>query len=182
VLSVLDPKIRIDFGGGGGVAEFKKQWDNLDPTGRFWREFLKVISNGGTFSKEPNETDGTFWAPYVFDTFPSELDSFEYAAILGKDIELRAKPSEKADVVAKLAYNIVKIDRDELDVPDEGLSPAEMAYTGKQPEPFFWVRVVTLGGKTGYVNEDYVHGPVDYRASFEKKRGRWVMTAFINGD
>ena len=182
VLSVLDPKVKIDFGGGAGIVAFKKEWENLGPESRFWAQFLPVISNGGAFSDETEAKEPMFWAPYVFGSFPSELDAFEHAAIIGKDVHLRAKPSLKGDIVAKLSFNIVKIDPDELDVPDEGMSPAEMAYTGRNPEPFFWVKVTTLGGKTGYVKDEYVRRPVDYRAGFEKKRGVWKLVAFIAGD
>lgn len=136
VLAIVDPKIRINFGDGGGIFQFKKEWENLKPTSKFWGEFLQVISNGGMFSKEAYEKDGTFWAPYVFDAFPPELDATEHAAIFGKDVNLRSAPSADAAIVGKLSYNIIKVDRDEA-VLNPTPSALEMVYDLNPPEVFF---------------------------------------------
>jgi hypothetical protein len=45
-----------------------------------------------------------------------------------------------------------------------------------------WRHVRTLGGLNGYVKQEFVRSPIDYRAGFEKKRGVWKMIAFIEGD
>jgi hypothetical protein len=170
VLSIVDPKIRINFGDGGGIIQFKKEWKNLSPTSAFWGEFLPVVSNGGMFSKEAYEKDGMFWAPYTFDAFPPELDATEYSAIFGKDVNLRSAARTDAPIVTTLSYNIVKIDRDSsIPVPREEGS-------------YLWYKVETLGGLKGFVKAEYVRSPIDYRACFEKKRGKWVMTAFVAGD
>ena len=133
VLSVVDSQIRINFGDGGGIAAFKKEWKNLGPSSRFWDEFGPVISNGGRFSKEADERDGTFWAPYVFDQFPPELDATEYAAIFGNNVNLREAPDLNSKVVTRLSYNIVRIEPETL--PKSGVSE----YPG-------WWQVTTLGG------------------------------------
>jgi hypothetical protein len=181
VMSILDPKVELSFGGDSGIRGFRELWTGKNEAG-FWKEFLPVIKNGGKYHAGSKQETAKFTAPYVFELFPEDLDQFEHAAIIGMDVNLREKPNRNASVVGKLSYNIVKIDPDELDTPDEGLTPAEQAYTGKQRELFFWVRVTTFGGQTGYVKDAYVRRPVDYRAGFEKKRGRWVMTFFIAGD
>ena len=169
VLSITDPNIRINFGDGGGIAAFRKEWKNLGPSSRFWVEFLPVISNGGRFSKEPTERDGTFWAPYVFDQFPPELDATDYAAIFGNNVNLREAPELNSKVVTRLSYNIVRIEPETL--PKSGLSE----YPG-------WWQITTLGGLKGFVKREYVRSPIDYRAGFEKKRGVWKMTVFVAGD
>jgi hypothetical protein len=169
VLSIVDPQIRINFGDGGGIAAFKKEWKNLGPSSKFWDEFGPVISNGGRFSKEPNERDGTFWAPYVFDQFPPELDATEYAAIFGNNVNLREAPDLNAKIVTRLSYNIVRIEPETL--PKSGVSE----YPG-------WWQVTTLGGLRGFVKREYVRSPIDYRAGFEKKRGAWKMVTFVAGD
>jgi hypothetical protein len=57
------------------------------------------------------------------------------------------------------------------------------AETPKMPgEKREWVNVKLADGQTGFVAAEFIRGPVDYRAIFEKQNGRWVMTAFVAGD
>jgi hypothetical protein len=168
ILSVLDPQIHLSFGGEKGIADFKKMWGIEKPNSKFWNEFLPVIKNGGSFSKDDNgKRTGMFTAPYIFSSFPSDLDSFEYSVILGQNVNLRERASVDSTVVAKLSYNVVKIE-------DEATKP-----NSTEPE---WYRVKTLGGLQGFVKTEYVRSPISYRAGFIKKQGRWKMTFFIAGD
>ncbi len=98
------------------------------------------------------------------------MDAFGYHAIFGKDVNLRSKPQADAPVVDTLSYNIVQIEL-ENSVRDKN-----------KPDSYTWVKVNTLGGKKGFVQAKYVRSPIDYRAIFEKKNGKWKMTAFIAGD
>jgi hypothetical protein len=180
VLSVIDPKIQTDEFG-GDLRSFKKEWENLSSESLFWDRFLPAISNGGRFEDGAGVHERIFWAPYVNGDFPGELEPGEHSVIIAKDVAVHEKPTARSPVITKLSYNIVKIFHDELDTADEGLTPAEIALTGKNPEPFFWVKIETDGGKVGYVMDAYLRSPLDYRAGFEKKGGRWVMTYFLAG-
>ena len=166
ILSIVDPKIQNGFGGRDGIANFRRDWKLDRHDSAFWREFLLVISNGGTFTGEGAKKMNSFAAPYVYSTWPEDLDLFEYFAITGTDVNLRKGPRADAEVIGKLSHNLVKIESD--------LGP-----DGQVPE---WRKVTTFSGLTGYVHRDYVRSSVDYRAGFEKKRGRWVMTFFLAGD
>jgi hypothetical protein len=168
VLSIVDPNIRVSFGLEDGIKDFKKMWKIENPNSKFWDEFLLVLTNGGKFTREGRNTD--FSAPYTFMNFPDDLDSFDYKAIFGNNVNLRARPDLSAQVVTQLSYNVVKVDY-ENSVEDKN-SEGE----------YLWLKVETLGGKKGFVKSEFVRGPVDYRAIFEKKSGRWKMTAFIAGD
>lgn len=162
LLGILDPKITSSFGGDEGIADFKKYWKFPGPKTEFWSEFLTVITNGGGFDKE---TKNRFCAPYLFENFPADLDEFRHLAIFGSNVNLRSKPSLMAPVVAQLSYNVV-----------EAVEP------GSQDEDSDWMEIRTLGGKRGFVKSGFVRSPIDYRACFEKKRGKWKMTAFVAGD
>ncbi|HSE31218.1 MAG TPA: hypothetical protein VLA93_06545 [Pyrinomonadaceae bacterium] len=37
-------------------------------------------------------------------------------------------------------------------------------------------------GQSGYMAEEFIRSPIDYRAGFAKQEGRWVMIFFIAGD
>ncbi len=160
VLSILDPGIVSSFGGDEGVEDFKRFWKFSDPKSEFWGEFLTVITNGGRLASDDTNL---FCAPYLFNSFPDDLDSFLYMAIFGNRVNLRAAPSLNASVVGQLSYNIVEPVNRDADIGD-------------------WVEVRTLGGKKGFVNSKFVRSPIDYRACFEKKGGKWRMTAFVAGD
>lgn len=162
LLSVIDPKIKWGFGGDDGVAGFRRHWKLDGDDSELWNELTNVLSLGGTFST--NEGRREFWAPYTFSRFPDDLDAFEYAAITGKDVRVRAEPNRDAPVVANLSYDLVK-----AQFPEEG-GPGE------------WAKVTIPGGKPGYVAKNFVRSPVDYRACFRSVKGKWLMTVFIAGD
>jgi hypothetical protein len=164
VMNVMDPKIELSFGGHSGLKDFREFWKD---EAAFWREFLAVVKNGGSFAPATKESGRMFTAPYTFSNWPENLDAFEHQVIFGSSVNLRDRPAMDAKVLGKLSYNIVKIS-------DEVLRPGT-----EIPE---WVKVKTLGGKSGWVNAEFVRSPISFRAGFEKKKGVWKMTYFIAGD
>ena len=168
VLSIVDQNIMNSFGGDGGIKEFRETWKINSPNSKFWSELLKVMTNGGTFSEE----DGSkmFSAPYTFDGFPEDLDVFDYSSIFGNNVNLRVKPDLSSKTVTQLSYNIVKVDYQN-----------SVKKSGSEDE-YSWLKIETLGGKKGFVKSEFVRRPLDYRAGFVKKNGRWKMTFFIAGD
>lgn len=168
ILSILDKNITNSFGGDGGIEEFKKRWKIKSPTSEFWSEFLPVITNGGKFFKGDGVKNNFFTAPYSFQAFPDDLDAFTYSVIFGNNVNLRSKPKMNAPVIGKLSYNIVEI--------------TESIADKKNAEKAVWYEIKTLGGKRGFVKAEFVRSPIDYRAGFEKKNGKWKMTYFVAGD
>lgn len=108
VLSVADADIKNDFGGNDGIAEFKKFWKLERANSEFWNEFLPVVTNGGKFDNQGNTK--LFFAPYAFNSFPDDVDSFTYSAIFGSSVNLRERADAKSKTVGQLSYNIVKVD------------------------------------------------------------------------
>lgn len=162
IVSVLDPKIVASFGGDEGIADFKRFWKISDANSRFWETFLPVIANGGKFLENDRKL---FCAPYLFAAFPDDLDSFTYLAIFGNNVNLRSGPSMKSPVLDQLSYNVV-----------------EPVDQGDRIDKAEWIEIRTLGGKKGFVRSEFVRSPIDYRACFAKKAGKWKMTAFVAGD
>ena len=166
---ICDPDINYSFGGGGGFKGMIEFWKLRDPDSGFWDKFLSVISRGGVFTEVEGET--YFSAPYYFDLFPEDLDPTEYDLIVSKDVSLRVSPDAGSKEVAKLAYNFVKVDYDKsVPIGD----PDDFKYS--------WLKVTTLGGKSGYVESAYVDGAFGYRAVFLKHGSKWTLTAFVEGD
>lgn len=169
VMAICDPKIELSYGGHSGMKGFKELWTGKNEP-EFWKEFLAVMKNGGKYSPAKGREPATFTAPYTFSTFPEDLDMFENAVIFGTNVNLRESPDMNSKVVARLSYNLVKLDY-ENSVKDND-----------ERRTVLWSKIETLGGLKGFVKPEYARSPIDYRAGFEKKRGRWVMTFFIAGD
>lgn len=157
LLAVVNKDIKASFGMENGIEDFKKMWGlNKPATSQLWSELSKVLKMGGSFS---NKT--TFIAPYVFSEWPDDKDAFENWVVIAKDVNIRAKPSISAAVLKKVSYEIL---------------PIEFSENEK------WVTVKLGNGKKGYIASQYIRSSVDYRAFFEKIKGRWQMTVFIAGD
>lgn len=165
VLGILDPNVKLSFGGDGGIADFKKMWKIDSPRSKFWAEFSAIITNGGTFYDEK-----TFAAPYSFTSFPDDLDAFQYSVIFGDKVNLRAKPALSAEVISQLSYNVVKVDYE------------NSIKIKNQENEYSWLKIQTLGSQTGFVSAEFVRSPIDYRAIFVKENGKWMLSAFIAGD
>lgn len=168
ILSIVAPDIKNGFGGEDGIVNFKKQWKIEQKDSEFWKEFSAVIKNGGSFIGEGPNKLSLFAAPYLFTVWPEDVDAFEHGAIFGTNVNLREEPNTESKVVAQLSYNIVKVDYENPQFNDF--------------EKATWLKVETLGGKKGWVKDDFVRNSIEYRAGFEKKRGQWKMAFFLAGD
>jgi hypothetical protein len=169
VLSVVDRNIRNGFGGADGIENFKKQWKPASAKSHLWDELLFVLTHGGAFERASGGK--TFWAPYVYSNFPDKLDAFEYSAVTEKSVKLLSAPRASSRIVADLSYTVVKVDY-QNSVKDKS-----------NAENYAWLKVETLGGKSGYLPGRFVRSPIGYRAAFEKNRGGlWKMVAFLAGD
>jgi hypothetical protein len=155
VVEAMDPDIKLDFGGTSGVDSFRKA---VVERPEAWEEMRWVLAHGGSFMGE-----NLFAAPYVYARWPDELDSFECAAITGRNVRLRSAPRLDAPVITSLSYSIVHASNDEVRDP-------------------VWKHVQLGGGRTGYVWHAYVRRPIEHRALFNLIDGRWRMTAFVAGD
>jgi hypothetical protein len=80
---------------------------------------------------------------------------------------VRKEANTRSAVIRTLSFDVVKLGQDK----------ATNSAIRRQ-----WVPVVLADGQKGYVAADYIRSPIDYRAIFVKKGGKWIMTAFIAGD
>ena len=154
LIEASDRGIRLGFDGSGGAETLRKLFADRS---ELWDELRVVLASGGRFSSPPS-----FAAPYVYSNWPDGFDSFECAAVTGRNVRLRSAPKLDAPVIASVSHVIVRL-----------LEPA----TGE-----LWSRVQLGDGRTGYMWHAYVRSPIDYRALFNVIDGRWRMTAFVAGD
>lgn len=157
LLAVVAPDIEFSFGGDSGRTQFARAWALESPqTSALWDELAAVLRLGCARAE-----DGTYWAPSLFILDTSRGDPFE-TYVAAPDAVLREAPDDGAAEVARLDWDILR--GEEVD----GASN--------------WLAAHLSDGRRGFVRRDRVRSVIDYRAGFEKVRGRWMMTAFIAGD
>jgi hypothetical protein len=163
VVSILSPNIKNSFGGNDGISEFRQYWKLERPDSKFWKTMIRVLALGGSFNEET-----TFMAPYTYSKFPDEFDAFEHGVVIGENVKVRKEPKLDGQIIGTLSYDIVKV--------------TEWKPINEAGKKQAWVTVLLTGNARGYIAEDYIRSPIDYRAIFEKKNGKWQLTAFVSGD
>ena len=147
-----------------GAAKFRKGWKPEDPKSELWPCLALIVNMGGNFDSKT-----AFSAPYVSSAFPSDVDVFEHVVVTAENAVMRSAPKADASVVRKL-------DRDILTLVKSASKPQHEAG------PDDWSEVKDAKGAQGFVSDRDVRSPIDYRASFEKRKGRWLLTSLLAGD
>lgn len=172
VFALLDATakdISISFGEENGFAKFVNTWslDSKQPdTLEVWGILEQILDGGGTF------TDGrkNFEAPYVASTWPEKYDAFDYGAITGAGVRLRAQPNLNSRILETISHNIVLVLSEDQNQEIDG-------------ESYPWIQVETLGGVQGYVWGKFIGYPVGYRAGFRRQdNDEWRMAYLVTGD
>lgn len=174
LLSIVHPNILNSFGGSRGIKEFVSMWKLNSPDSKVWTELLTVLSLGGSFDRENGQK--TFYAPYISSRWdslanklPRDADAFTHSAIIAARVPVYSKPDVASPAVTFLSYDVVEVDH-------------ERRIWKGDSEELLWARIKTLKGQEGYVQGDKIRDAADYRASFKKVRGKWLMYIFVAGD
>lgn len=165
LMKIVALDIKNGFGGEDGIAKFRKGWKPEDPGSPLWRALTLVVDNGGNFDSKTQ-----FSAPYAFSAFPSDVDGFTTVVVTAEGAVMRAKPQGDAAVVRTLDHDILTV---------VSTGPRKLQHEATEAD---WLEVKDAKGKQGFVRQLDVRSPIDYRAYFEKKRGKWLLTSFVAGD
>ncbi len=165
VRGIIDSKIR-NTSETAGSAEFERLWEPQSAESPLWSELSKVLFLGGVYVKNDGGVT-EYCMPYVYYNWPAEAPP-EAGAIIAKQVLLKAQPSAAAPTLNTLSYDVVTV----LD-----WDVADAAPDGKQ----HWVKV-SGSGKEGYVPEEQIRSPLEYRACFVNKNAAWRMTGFEVGE
>ena len=166
MLGIVDRNIR-NTTGTHGAAEFIKLWEPRSTTSPLWVELPKLLFLGGVFvRRDKNVVE--FCAPYVYYKWPAEASHDTSGAIIAKEALVKAQPAADSATLQTLSYNVVKV----LDW--------EVADKAKD-NPQKWTRVQAAAGE-GYVPEEHIRSPLEYRACFAGSGTRWRMTSLEFGE
>jgi uncharacterized membrane protein len=157
IMRVVAPDILNSFGGDGGRDEFREHWGLAQPDqSRLWGVLGFVLALGGGFLD-----DTTFYAPYTMKDTPG--DGFETLAVLGQNVMVRAEPAAGSTAIDTISFEAVTKWR-------------EKASTDQ------WEPVRTNKGRMGWVAQRYLRSPIDHRAGFVRRHGRWLLRGLVAGD
>lgn len=151
-----------------GKDMFLDRWKPASPDSRLWLVLGHLLDLGGTF-----RDDGSFTAPYVFSTFPAGHDSYVSAVVIRQNVAFRNRSAQRPAVpTTQLTHDIVELlePRRLLEITYDQYEPGEQAV----------VRLST--GEVGWVEAQALRRVLDFRAGFEQRDGRWLLTSLVAGD
>lgn len=147
--------VRLDFGGGGGVAELRTR---LAADGKLWGELADLMPLGCARS-----SGGGIVIPWVFEQDLGELDPFMAMLVTGEDVPVRAAADAGSAQVATVSWDAVEL--------LGGFKPDAAAQ-----------QVKLAGGKTGYIDTRRLRSLLDYRLYASEADGVWKIDSFVAGD
>jgi hypothetical protein len=157
IMRIVDRGILNSLGGDGGPQEFRERWELKTPEkSQLWTTLGFVLGLGGRFLE-----DSMFYAPY---TMGATLgDGFEALIVLGANVPVHAGPAVTAKVIDTVSF-------------EEVTKWREKSSTGE------WEPIRTVKGRTGWMHQQFLRSPIDYRAGFVRRQGRWWLRALVAGD
>lgn len=152
---VLAPEIKNSFGGDDSIAGFKRMWRMNEPQpSEVWTVLTRILRMGAVHQGDYMTT------PYVFANWPDSIDAFEHVAVVKENAAVYGTSDRSSRPIGNASYSILKRVSDDME----------------------WYEIELPGGREAWMRGEDVYGPVDWRASFQKRDGRWTMLYFIAGD
>jgi hypothetical protein len=152
---VLAQEIKNSFGGDDSIAGFKRIWRMDEPQpSEVWTVLARILRMGA-------EKQGDYMTtPYVFAIWPDSIDAFEHVAVVKENAPVYGTPDRSSPPIGSASYSILKRVSDDMD----------------------WYELELPGGRKVWLRGEDVYSPVDWRAMFERRGGRWTMVYFVAGD
>ncbi|ASJ90699.1 hypothetical protein CBR61_07020 [Porphyrobacter sp. CACIAM 03H1] len=156
--ALVDPDIRLDFGGGAGVKELRRRLD--DPGYRLWDEIAALLPLGCG-----QQDGGAAAMPWIFANTPADADAYRGMLTLGPAVPAYPKPDAGSPASGQLNWAIV-----------------DFAEGSEGPGKSFTQIVLPGGGGTAFVETAKLRSLIDYRLLATDTKQGWRITALIAGD
>lgn len=151
--ALVSPNVRLDFGGGGGVAELRKRL--ADPDGKLWEALTNLVPLGCA-----NLPAAALTIPWYFPQNIPVDDPYMAMIVRGTDVPLLEKADANAKVVTRLSWDVVEL----------------------QANPADYAQVKTADGTTGFIETDKLRSLIDYRLIADRGDDGWKIGALVAGD
>jgi hypothetical protein len=161
LLELVSTDMVYGFGDEPGREGFARHWALDRPVeSGLWRQLAAALALGCD-----RDENGALWSPSMSLPDPDAPDdaSYEGNVLALPGAVLRAEPSERGEIIARLSWDVMMLTRED------------------DPESR-WAHVGIADNRQGYVLRSQIRSFTDYRAIFERRGGRWLMTAFVIGD
>lgn len=149
--------IILDFGGGGGATELRRQLE--DPSGLLWNELTELPALGCAVDER-----GELTIPWFFAQDFGEIDPYEILLVIGEDVPVRATADPASRQLDSVSWDIVSV------------SPEPVGRNDK------FHPVVLADGRHGYIEAARLRHLLDYRLIAASRNGKWGITVLIAGD
>jgi hypothetical protein len=149
--------VLVNFGGDNGHATFAKQWEIGSAKSELWKQFDAILPLGCARVEQARVI------PSLAGQFDSDEDAdvFELAVVVSAGAKLRKTLAKDSAAIATLSWDVVR------PIANEGETQT---------------KVRLKDGREGWLWAKEVRAPIDYRATIEKRKGKWMITAFVAGD
>jgi len=155
VLKYFTPMVKLSFGGDAGHGALKKF---LREDKSLWANLQWVLENGGQFNK-----GGSFTAPWTFFAHVKGIEDTEAGVLIARRVNIRSKPAPSGAVLATRSFGVLRL-----------------VYERNGPK--HWTKVALADKRIGYVHRRFIRSVIDYRATWTKKSGQWMISSFVAGD
>ena len=153
--TVAAQDIKLDFGGGGGVAQLQQQL--ADPQQVLWTELEAILPLGCAGNDQGGVT-----IPWIADQDLGRRDPFSTMLVLGENVPVQAAPAADAPQLGEVSWDLVRMG---------ALRPGA---------PF--QQVFLPDDRIGFIASDALRSPVDYRLTASSRNGKWSITSLVSGD
>jgi hypothetical protein len=152
--ALMLPEFKVEFDVGKGPLVFRRHWKPEAPDSEVWEVLGKALALQGS-AYLPT----LFCVPYVYKSFPRDLDPLAHVVATGADATLRDRPAGDGAVRGKRDYAIIRL-ADPLQPP---VVIRESSFVAVNDES---------AGRC-FVAGSEVYSPAGHRMFFERRGGRW---------
>lgn len=152
--ALLSPAVLVSFGGAIGIEEFEQQWDVAEPD--VWAVLRKLLRGGCARSDSAR----------IIPSLSTQLEPFGEEELVDRVLILPG---------AKLYESIGVESKDPRTEPWSVVPVIDRAFD-------LGTGVHLPDGREGFIADDELYEPGEYRLMIEQRDGKWMITAFIAGD
>lgn len=169
---------------GFSVPQSREDLNLDDRNARLWSLLEKAVAIGCTTAENPSsdlaDAGSAIWVcPNVAEAFAEQFSppedregvswQLDRVVVVGENVNVRSEPSTASEAIFTLSNQVVKRDRDRQSAED--FDPIDG-----------WTPIILPDDRQGYVYNQFVYSPLDYRAEFGKVNGNWQLLFMPGGD
>lgn len=149
--------VAVFFAADAAPADLVRRLNDPATGPALWTELESVVSLGAI-----QQGPGRFCMPYVWcaERIAAVVEGGMTAWVVAPDAVLRAAPTEDAEPVEPLRYDVLDI----------------LGFAGR------WARVRSLAGEDAWLHRSQYRTRYDHRILVRRVDGRWQVTGFVAGD